>query len=78
MIDRTEIELIRILYFERHHSVRQIARTLKRSRNTIERWLKDPEPAQKKLSPCRTFLEEHRSSVEELFLVCELINAALN
>ena len=72
MIDRTEIELIRILHFENHLSIRQIARMLKRSRNTIERWLKNPEPAPKKLSSNRVFLENHRSEIEDLFLECEL------
>ena len=72
MIDRTEIELIRILHFENHLSIRQIARMLKRSRNTIERWLKNPEPAPKKLISNRVFLENHRSEIEDLFLECEL------
>lgn len=76
MLSDNIVSVIRSLFHEDQLAIKDIARRLSISRNTVRKWVRNPElpvvVKSRPLSPGREFLESNRDAVKAEFYNCEL------
>ena len=76
MLNDNVVSVIRSLFHEDQLAIKDIARRLSISRNTVRKWVRNPElpvlVKSRPLSPGREFLESNRDAVKAEFFNCEL------
>lgn len=77
MLSAHVVFVIRSLYREDRLPIKEIARRLHISRNTIRKWIRNPElpvaVKRRPKSPGRMFLEANRDVIKSEFLSCEML-----
>lgn len=77
MLNASDIFFIRKLYQEDKLSIKEISRRLHVSRNTVRKWIRNPdlpvEIISRPRSPEREFLDQHRDDVKADFYDCEML-----
>ncbi len=77
MLSAHVVFVIRSLYREDRLPIKEIARRLHISRNTVRKWIRNPElpvaVKRRPKSPGRMFLEANRDVIKSEFLSCEML-----